>query len=112
MANDEMVRTLDDLLCRAAEEGDYWAFRAALAMYEHWLRRCINARVLRYGMEGVLHRNRPLDQMVEEVCLAAFDTYAQRPRALPVSAWLEELAAQCVGDLAKVPPERLTASTK
>lgn len=79
-------------LARAVQEGDYHAFRTALAGYEEWLRDRVGRWVQRYpDVNARIGKDLLLGDLLEEVYLNAFERYARRPMEVPFHTWLEDL---------------------
>jgi hypothetical protein len=76
----------------AVRAGDYAAFRKLMFAYEEPLRKRIGRWIERYPQVAAQLREQvALEDIVEEVFLTAFDHYDDRPKAVPVGEWLENL---------------------
>jgi len=79
-------------LAMAVDNGDYRAFRMALALYEEWLRKRAGRWVQRYpDAEAQVGRALRLGDLVEEIYLNAFEEFPHRPTAIRFSEWLDSL---------------------
>jgi ribosome-associated translation inhibitor RaiA len=93
-------------LAAAVRQGDYRAFRTALATYEEWLRKRVGRWVQRYPQaqaqvgDGLL-----LGDLVEEVYLNAFERFAGRPTDVRLSQWLDGLIDPSLRALLRHPDE-------
>jgi hypothetical protein len=74
-------------LGRAVAEGDYRAFRDALAGYEDWLRTRAGRWLQRYP-EARVGTDLLIGDLVEEILLNAFEAYERWPRGVPFHEWL------------------------
>jgi hypothetical protein len=81
-----------DKLRQSVESGDYAAFREATLVYEEAVRKRAGRWIERYPQfEARLGVTFTLSDLVEEVFLNAFERFDQRPQALRLGQWLEEL---------------------
>jgi hypothetical protein len=93
-------------LAAAVGRGDYRGFRTALGLYEEWLRLRVGRWVQRYPEaqarvgDGLL-----IGDMVEEVYLNAFETFARRKAAVRLSDWLDGLIDPSLRALLRHPDE-------
>lgn len=79
-------------LGRAVAEGDYRAFRNALAGYEDWLRTRVGRWLQRYPeAQARVGTDLLIGDLVEQVYLNAFEAYPRWPRAVPFHEWLDGL---------------------
>jgi ribosome-associated translation inhibitor RaiA len=84
----------------ALNDGDYAAFRAAVAGYEEPVRKRVGRRVERYpAVNGRIDKGLKLDDIVEEVFLDAFEGCARRPKDVRFGDWLERLIDQAIKEL-------------
>jgi len=91
-------------LRRSVETGDYAAFRHATYVYEEPVRKRGGRWIERYPeFEERLGIAYTLDDLVEEVFLNAFERFDQRPEAVRLGKWLEELIDPSVRALLKDP---------
>jgi ribosome-associated translation inhibitor RaiA len=96
------------LLEGAVSSGDYAAFRRATYLYEEPLRNRVGRWVQRYPeVDAAIGDGLQLDDIVEEVFLTAFDQFEQRPRALPLGDWLENLIDPSLKALVQHPDDEL-----
>jgi hypothetical protein len=80
------------VLGAAVRAGDYRAFRTALSGYEDWLRKRVGRWLQRFPeAEARIGRGLAIGDVVEEIYLAAFERYGQRPDEVPLHQWLEDL---------------------
>ncbi len=95
-------------LDRAVAEGDYAAFRRASFGYDEPLRRRIGRWVERYpALSARIGKGLTIDDLVEEVFLAAFEAYEQRSRGIRLGDWLEGLIDPAIKQVAAHPEEEL-----
>jgi hypothetical protein len=93
---------------RAIYEGDYPAFRWALDVFEEPVRRRVGRWITRYPqLEAQLGELLSVDDAVEEVFLNAYERYQDRPQALRLGEWLEELIDPSLRALVEHPEEEL-----
>jgi hypothetical protein len=93
---------------RAVEEGDYGAFRRALDAFEEPVRRRVSRSINRYPqLEARLGDWLSIDDAVEEVFLNAYGRYQERPQALRLGEWLEDLIDPSLRALVEHPEEEL-----
>jgi ribosome-associated translation inhibitor RaiA len=77
---------------RAVRNMDYRAFRSAMDVYDEPLEKRIGRWIERYPQAGAqLGKGLLISEIVEEVFLNAFDQYNNRPQALRLGQWLENL---------------------
>jgi ribosome-associated translation inhibitor RaiA len=77
---------------RAVHEGNYAAFRTATLSYEEPVRKRIGRWVERYpAVQARIDRGLKMNDIVEEVFLAAFENYDRRPRDIRFGDWLGRL---------------------
>jgi ribosome-associated translation inhibitor RaiA len=92
----------------AVEEGDYQAFRKALAPYEDRLNDRIGRYVQRYpDIEARVGEAFTIGDLVEEVFLNAFEHFEHRPDKVRLGEWLEGLIAPSVKLVAEHPAKEL-----
>jgi ribosome-associated translation inhibitor RaiA len=92
----------------AVGEGDYPAFRAALAPYEDPLRLRAGRWVERYPeIQARMGRGLDIGDVVDGVFLAAFEGYNSRPVDERFGEWLETLLDPTVRAIAEHPDEEL-----
>jgi hypothetical protein len=105
--NDEIVAPqdpADGALGRAVRNGDYRAFRLALATYEEWLRKRVGRWVQRYPeAQARVGRGLKLGDLVEAVYLNAFEGYPRRRPEVAFHQWLDELIDPSLKDLLRRP---------
>jgi ribosome-associated translation inhibitor RaiA len=83
----------------AISEGDYRAFRNAMAPYEQSLEARVGRWVKRYPeIESELGAGLTIVQLVEEVRLMAFERYADRP-PIRLGEWLEHLIDPAIREI-------------
>ena len=76
----------------AFQAADYARFRTALLTYEDWLRKRVGRWVQRYPeAEARLGRDVLIGDLLEEVYLAAFESFDRHPRDVPLHTWLDGL---------------------
>jgi hypothetical protein len=93
-------------LGRALANGDYKAFRTALAGYEDWLRLRIGRWVQRYpGAEERLGDELLIGDLVEEVYLNAFERFGQKAAEVSLRDWMEGLIDPSLRALLRNPAE-------
>jgi hypothetical protein len=81
-----------ELLQRAADEGDYAAFRRALDVYDEAVHRRVSRWINRYPqLAARLGDSLSVDDAVEEVYLNAYERFAEWPRTSRFGQWLENL---------------------
>jgi len=91
-------------LRRAVEEGDYDGFRRATYVYEEAVRKRAGRWIARYPEFGErLGVAYTLEDLVEEIFLNAFERFDDRPEAVRLGKWLEELIDPSVNALLKDP---------
>ncbi|HEV3341297.1 MAG TPA: hypothetical protein VG125_13095 [Pirellulales bacterium] len=95
---------------RAVEEGDYGAFRRALDAFEEAVRKRVSRWINRYPqLESRLGEGFTTDDAVEEVFLNAYERYQDRPQALRLGEWLEDLIDPSLRALIENPEEELAS---
>lgn len=95
-------------LATAVRARDYTAFHAALLPYEEELRKAVGRWVQRYpDVEDQIDDRLKIADIVEEVCLLAFDGYSKRPANVTLGDWLSELIDSAIKALIKNPAEEL-----
>jgi ribosome-associated translation inhibitor RaiA len=88
----------------SVEQGDYPAFREAMYVYEEAVRKRAGRWIERYPeFERRLGVSVSLEDLVEEVFLNAFERFDQRPEAVRIGRWLEDLIDPSVNALLKDP---------
>jgi len=99
-------------LARAALDGDYRMFRTGLAGYEDWLRLRVGRWLQRYPhAESRVGKDVLIGDLIEEVYLMAFESFARRPTAVPLHEWLNGLIDPAVKNvLRKTDQEHQAAS--
>jgi hypothetical protein len=96
-------------LGRAVAQGDYRAFRNALAGYEDWLRTRAGRWLQRYPQaEARVGSDLLIGDLVEEIYLNAFETYERWPRDVPFHDWLGSLLDPSVKEFLRHPYEART----
>ncbi len=76
----------------ASEDGDYPAFRAAIAPYEESLRVRVGRWIERYpAVQARMGRGLEVVDVVEGVFLAAFEGHTRHPSGVRYGDWLQEL---------------------
>jgi hypothetical protein len=93
---------------RAVQEGDYAAFRRTLDPFDESVRRRVSRWINRYPqLEARLGEVLSVDDAVEEVFLNAYERYLDRPQALRLGEWLENLIDPSLRALLDHPREEL-----
>jgi hypothetical protein len=93
-------------LAEAAQAGDYHAFRTALSGYEEWLRKRVGRWVQRYPeAQDQVGSGLLLGDLIEEVYLNAFESFAQRSTDVRLSEWLDRLIDPSLKLLLRHPDE-------
>jgi ribosome-associated translation inhibitor RaiA len=88
----------------AVKSGDYPAFHLALLPYEEALRKLVGRWVQRYPeFEKRIGHGVEIADMVEDVFLAAFEGYQDRPDEVPLGTWLVGLIDPVVKALQQKP---------
>lgn len=96
----------DGPLGKAVTDGDYRAFRTALAGYEDWLRLRVGRWIQRYPeAEARVGDGLLIGDLVEEVYLNAFERFTARPRAVSLREWIDGLIDPSLKMLLKHPDE-------
>ncbi len=85
--------TIDEAAAeQAVADNDYAAFCRHLVSFEEPLRKRIGRWIQRYPiLDEQLGDRFDLNDVVDEVFLNAFERFDQRPRAVPLGTWLEQL---------------------
>jgi ribosome-associated translation inhibitor RaiA len=97
-------------LQRAYGAQDYNAFRRQLYGFEEPVRRRIGRWIQRYPeLDETFGEYLPLDDLVEEVMLTAFEQYESKPDALRLGDWLESLIDPALRNFLRHPEEELEA---
>jgi len=97
-----------EMLEQAVRSGDYAAFRTATLAYEDAIRNRVGRWVQRYPeLEGQIPTRLTITDIVEDVFLDAFDLYEQRPGAVPLGEWLDQLIDPTMKALLQHPDEEL-----
>lgn len=101
-----------DKLRDAAADGDYDAFRDAIASYRESLRKRIGRRIeLHPDAAARLGDGLDLEDVVEEVFLTAFDRFDHRPTPPEgLGEWLETLIDDAIRAMVEQPEERRNIS--
>lgn len=95
-----------EALQQAVESGDYAGFRRALYAYEEPLTKRAGRWVERYPEVNALMDGRlTIADLVEEVCLNAFEQFDQAPREQTLGDWLESLIDPSVRAIADHPEQ-------
>jgi hypothetical protein len=98
------ARQLED----AVRDGDYAAFRRAAGVYDEPVRRRVSRWINRYPqLEARLGADLSVDDAVEEVFLNAYERFVERPQALRLGQWLEDLIDPSLRALLEHPGEEL-----
>ncbi len=96
----------DGALGKAAQAGDYRAFRTTISAYEEWLRKRVGRWIQRSPeAQGRLGGDLRIGDLVEEVFLNAFEGYARRPADVPFHEWLDGLIDPSLRMLLRKPGE-------
>lgn len=96
------------VLEKAVAEGDYREFRHSMYPYEEAIRKRIGRWVQRYpDLDARIGRTVPIDDIVEEVFLNAFEQYANRPESWRLGHWVESLIDPSIWALIEHPDEEL-----
>lgn len=91
-------------LAAAVSEGDYAAFRRAAYVYEGPVRERTTRWINRYPeLLTQLGNGLSVNDAVEEVFLNAFERYGERPQAVRIGQWLEDLIDPSLRELADDP---------
>ncbi|HVX13137.1 MAG TPA: hypothetical protein VHC22_18275 [Pirellulales bacterium] len=79
-------------ILRSVQDGDYAAFRRAADAYDEPLRRRVSRWLNRYPqLVARLGDELSIDDAVEEVFLNAYERFDERPQAVRLGDWLEDL---------------------
>ena len=104
-------------LKQARDELDYRRFRQELSVFEGLIRERVGRWVRRYSdVEAAINLHAsladarlPIDDLVEEVLLTAFERYPAKPRAMRPGDWLESLIDPAMRSFLRHPEEELEA---
>lgn len=104
-------------LKQACDDQDYQAFRQELADFDELIRRRVGHWVRRYSdadaafVDGAALEDEelPLDDLVEEIALTAFERYPTKPQAMRTGDWLESLIDPAMRSFLSHPDEELEA---
>jgi len=97
-----------ETLSAAVEGNNYAAFREALSVYEEPIRKRLGRWIQRYPeVEERLGITYALDDLVEEVLLNAFERFGDKPQAMRLGEWIEELIDPSVKDMMHHPDREL-----
>ena len=89
---------------------DYEAFRQELSGFDEAVRRRIGRWIQRYPeLDQTFGEYFPLDDLVEEVMLTAFEQYESRPEVMRLGDWLESLIDPSLRSFLRHPEEELEA---
>lgn len=89
---------------------DYESFRQELSGFEEPVRRRIGRWIQRYPeLDHTFGEYFPIDDLVEEVMLTAFEQYESRPEVMRIGDWLESLIAPSMRNFLLHPEEELEA---
>lgn len=99
-----------DRLEQAHAAQDYESFRRELAGFEEPIRRRIGRWIQRYPeLDQTFGEYLPMDDLVEEVLLTAFEEFDTRPEVMRIGDWLESLIAPSLRSFLEHPEEELEA---
>jgi len=91
-------------IAAAAQEGDYKAFRTALAGYEEWIRKRVGRWVQRHPeVEERIGGDILIGDLIEEVYLLAFEGFTKRSTDIRLSEWLDKLLEPALAAAVKQP---------
>ena len=97
-------------LQEAHQDQDYPTFRQELAGFEEAIRRRVGRWIQRYpDLDERFGESLPMDDLVEEVLLTAFERFEARPTAMRLGDWLEGLIAPAMRSFLRHPEEDLEA---
>ncbi|MGC1274628.1 MAG: hypothetical protein WBC44_13060 [Planctomycetaceae bacterium] len=104
-------------LKQACDDRDYHAFRQELADFDELIRRRVGHWVRRYSdvdaafvdATVLADEELPLDDLVEEISLTAFERYPSKPQAMRTGDWLESLIDPAMRSFLSHPDEELEA---
>ncbi len=92
----------------AVQRGDYAEFRHALDLYEESLRRRVGRWVGRYPeVQAKIGSELAIADLVEAVCLNAFENYSHWSRSVRFGDWLEHLIDASIKGLLQHPEQEL-----
>ena len=95
---------------RFYREQDYESFRQELSGFDEPVRRRVGRWIQRYPeLDKTFGEYLPMDDLVEEVMLTAFEEYETRPEVLRIGDWLESLIAPSLRSFLEHPEEELEA---
>ncbi len=99
-----------DLLEKASGAQDYETFRQELSGFDEPVRRRIGRWIQRFPeLDETFGEYLPMDDLVEEVMLTAFEEYGARPEVMRIGDWLESLIAPALRSFLEHPEEELEA---
>lgn len=105
----EMLPTLERL-DQAFQAQDYEAFRNELSGFEDSVRRRVGRWIQRYPeLDATFGEFLPMEDLVEEVMLTAFERYESRPVVMRLGDWLESLIDPAMRSFLRHPDEELEA---
>jgi hypothetical protein len=94
----------------AFQSQDYNAFRDELSGFEEPIRRRVGRWIQRYPeLDATFGEFLPMDDLVEEVMLTAFEQYESRPTVMRLGDWLESLIDPAMRSFLRHPDEELEA---
>ena len=97
-------------LDEAYKAQDYETFRQELSGFEEPVRRRVGRWIQRYPeLDATFGEYLPMDDLVEEVLLTAFEEYETRPEVMRIGDWLESLIAPSLRSFLEHPEEELEA---
>ena len=86
----------------------YAGFRREMSGFDRSLRQRVGRWVQRYPeVDAMIGERLPLDDIVEEVMLTAYDRFAERPATMLLGGWLETLVDPAIRNLLRHPDEEL-----
>lgn len=89
---------------------DYEAFRRELSGFDEPVRRRVGRWIQRYpDLDATFGEYLPMDDLVEEVMLTAFERYESRPQVMRIGDWLESLIDPAMRSFLRHPEEELEA---
>ena len=93
---------------RALAGDSYAAFRKEMSGFDRPLRDRAGRWVQRYPeVDAMIGERLPLDDIVEEVMLTAYDRFVERPPTMLLGGWLESLVDPAIRNLLRHPDEEL-----
>lgn len=99
-----------DRLQSAFGRQDYQAFRQELSGFEDPVRRRVGRWIQRYpDLDQTFGEYLPMDDLVEEVMLTAFERYESRPQVMLLADWIESLIDPAMRSFLRHPEEELEA---